>query len=199
MKNALGPFLLICTLTLTLMSGLFPDFCSKQPGEDDDITSSSGSGGAGGGSPTQNAAPGTAASVRYNNPGAQYPGRIANMFGSTGTETIGGGHKIAVFDDPVNGAAAQFYLLMSSSNYAGKSLSSAISTWSGGNNVQTYLNVIQRESGLTGSTMLDQAFLNDPNKMISLAKAMAVQESGGKYPMTDAQWQAGYDLAKSKR
>ena len=64
------------------------------------------------------------ASLRYNNPGAQYPGPSARRFGSVGTETIGGGHKIAVFDDPVNGAAAQFDLLLRS--YAGLPSSPAL-------------------------------------------------------------------------
>ena len=60
------------------------------------------------------------ASIRYNNPGAQYPGPSARRFGSVGTEIIGGGHKIAVFDDPVKGAAAQFDLL--NRGYAGMTL-----------------------------------------------------------------------------
>jgi hypothetical protein len=57
------------------------------------------------------------ASIRYNNPGAQYPGASASAFGSTGFGIIGGGHKIARFDDPESGAAAQFDLL--NRRYAG--------------------------------------------------------------------------------
>ena len=51
----------------------------------------------------------TPASICYNNPGAMYPGPSATRFGSTGFEVIGGGHRIATFDNPVNGAAAEKY------------------------------------------------------------------------------------------
>lgn len=50
----------------------------------------------------------TSASIRYNNPGAMWPGPSSQRFGANGYETIGGGNKIAVFDDPVafsNGVA----------------------------------------------------------------------------------------------
>ena len=185
--------------------------CSKPPevAEDDSVKTRGTGGGtaaAGGYStagvaqnPDGTAAKAGAASVRYNNPGAQYPGKYAKMFGSTETQIIGGGHKIAVFDSPVNGAAAQMALLMGSSNYSGKTISSAVSTWSGGHGVQNYLNVIKRESGLDASTVMDSSFHNDRTKMIGLAKAMAWNEAGGAYPMTDAQWGEAYDLAMSKK
>lgn len=51
------------------------------------------------------------ASIRNNNPGAMYPGPSAKKFGSKRFETLkshDGTHKIACFDDPVHGAAAQF-------------------------------------------------------------------------------------------
>jgi hypothetical protein len=48
------------------------------------------------------------ASFRYNNPGAQYPSARAARFGQTGYGIIGGGHKIARFPSPVNGAASNF-------------------------------------------------------------------------------------------
>jgi hypothetical protein len=57
------------------------------------------------------------ASFRYNNPGAQYPSTEAARFGQTGYGIIGGGHKIARFPSPVNGAAANFDLLYR--NYTG--------------------------------------------------------------------------------
>src|SRR4051812_6677593 len=51
------------------------------------------------------------ASFRYCNPGAQYPSERAARFGQTGYGMIGGGHKIARFPSPVNGAASNFDLL----------------------------------------------------------------------------------------
>jgi len=59
------------------------------------------------------------ASIRYNNPGAQYPSARAAAFGQTGYGIIGGGHKIARFPSPVNGAAANFDLLCRHENGAG--------------------------------------------------------------------------------
>ena len=70
-----------------------------------------------------------AASFRYNNPGAQYPSARAARFGQTGFGIIGGGHKIARFPSPVNGAAANFDLL--SSNYAGMPMGTAGKKWTG--------------------------------------------------------------------
>src|SRR5215510_7254823 len=69
------------------------------------------------------------ASFRYNNPGAQYPSVAAAHFGQTGYGMIGGGHKIARFPSPVNGAAANFDLL--SRNYVGMTMGAAGKKWTG--------------------------------------------------------------------
>jgi len=126
------------------------------------------------------------ASIRYNNPGAMYPGPSSKKFGSTETETIGGGHKIAVFPDAVSGAAAQIDLLHR--NYTGKTLQSAITKWSGGNDVPTYLKVIQKETGLSPDTILTPELIEDPKVGIAIARAMALQEAGKSYPLSDDQW-----------
>jgi len=130
------------------------------------------------------------ASVRYNNPGAMYPGPASAKHGATGVETIGGGHKIAVFPDAVSGAAAQFELL--SSNYAGMTVADAIKKWSGGNSVGTYLQVLKRDAGIDGATVLTKEMIADPAVAIPLAKAMATQEAGKPYPMSDAHWAAAH-------
>lgn len=137
------------------------------------------------------------AAVRHNNPGAQYPGPIATRFGSTRSATIGGGHKIATFDDPVQGGAAQIALLRESRHYRGKPLRDAIKTWSGGNSVASYLASIKRDTGLSGDTVLSREFLNDPEKVIPLVKAMAKHETGRPFPMTDEQWLAAFQMALS--
>lgn len=126
------------------------------------------------------------AAVRFNNPGAQYPGPSATKFGAVGTEIIGGGHKIAVFPDAVSGAAAQFDLL--ATKYAGKSVRDAISQWSGGNSVDTYLAVVQRETGIKPNQTLTREMLSNPEIAVPLAKAMATQEAGKAYPLSDSQW-----------
>jgi hypothetical protein len=133
------------------------------------------------------------AAIRYNNPGAMYPGPSAKKFGSTETKTIGGGHKIAVFPDAVSGAAAQFDLL--DRVYTGKTLASAIRKWSGGNSVSTYLKVIEKEAGLSGDTLLTEEMMRDPAVAIPLVKAMARQESGRDYPIGDQDWQRAHQMA----
>lgn len=134
------------------------------------------------------------ASIRYNNPGAQYPGPSAKRFGSTGTEIIGGGHKIAVFDDPVKGAAAQFDLL--SRAYAGMSLQDAIRKWSGGNSSDAYAQHISRATGIPLDGLLTRELLSDPTKAIPLAKTAADWEAGGNYPMSGEQWSQAFQMAQ---
>ena len=136
--------------------------------------------------------PTSAAAVRTNNPGAQWPGPVAAKFGSTESVPLPGGNKIAVFDDPVKGAAAQFALLEKS--YTGIPLSAAVSKWSGGNNAGQYLSHIAKATGLTPDTVITPELLRGP-KGIELAKAMAHWEAGKKYPLADQQWQAAHKLA----
>ncbi|HXF55625.1 MAG TPA: hypothetical protein VNK52_16045 [Hyphomicrobiaceae bacterium] len=135
----------------------------------------------------------TPASVRYANPGAMYPGPSAQRFGAIGAETIGGGHKIAVFPDAESGAAAQFDLL--ASRYAGKSLADLLHTWSGGNASDAYLASVVRDTGLRPDTVITRDMLADPDVAVPLARAMARHEAGQPYPMTDAQWRAAHGRA----
>lgn len=129
----------------------------------------------------------TPASIRFNNPGAQYPGQSARKFGTTGTEIIGGGHKIAVFDDPVKGAAAQFDLL--NRGYTNMTVADAIRKWSGGNFSQPYAQYLAKNvPGLTLDTVLTPDKLRDPAFAVPFAKASASWEAGRPYPMTDEQW-----------
>ena len=134
------------------------------------------------------------ASIRYNNPGAQYPGPSAKRFGSTGTEIIGGGHKIAVFDDPVKGAAAQFDLL--SRAYSGMTLNDAIRKWSGGNSSGAYAQQISKATGIPLDGVLTRELLSDPARAIPLAKTAADWEAGGSYPMNGEQWSQAFQMAQ---
>lgn len=127
----------------------------------------------------------TPASIRYNNPGAQYPGQSATAYGSTGAQTIGGGHKIAQFNSPEEGAAAQFDLL--DKKYGGMKVSDALAKWSGGNNVGAYVQNVAK-AGISPETVITPEFLRSP-KGIQLAQAMAQHEAGRPYPMTPEQWQ----------
>lgn len=134
-----------------------------------------------------------AATIRFANPGAQYPGISARKFGSTKTAIIGGGHKIAVFDSSVKGAAALFDLL--ARLYVNLTLAAAIKKWSGGNNVDSYLAQIKRLSGYGPDTKLTLDFLHNQDKAIALAKAMAHHETGVEYPMSEREWIEAHALA----
>lgn len=135
----------------------------------------------------------TPASIRYNNPGAQWPGQSSKRFGADGYATIGGGNQIAIFSDPVNGGAAQFDLL--SRNYAGLPLTEAIRKWSGGNASDAYVANIAKRTGLSPDAVLSPELLADPARAIPLAKAMAAHEAGQDYPMTDEQWGSAFQRA----
>lgn len=142
----------------------------------------------GGGEPTG----GIPASIRYNNPGAQYPGPTATQFGSSGYGVIGGGHKIARFATPEQGAAAQFGLL--GRRYVGKPLGAAITEWSGGNSSPGYIAAVSRATGLNPGTIITPELLQSPQG-IGLAKAMARQEAGREFPMTNEQWARAQAIA----
>jgi hypothetical protein len=139
--------------------------------------------------PASNAIP---ASIRTNNPGAQYPGPSATAYGSTGHDVIGGGHKIARFNSPEEGAAAQFNLL--SRGYTGMPLSAAIQKWSGGNSAPQYVQMVSKATGLTPDTVITPELLRSPQG-VQLVQAMAQHEAGRPYPMTPEQWQAAQSRA----
>jgi hypothetical protein len=138
--------------------------------------------------PTGASAPAT---IRHNNPGGIYPSGLATKYGSTGSSTIGGGHKIASFNTPTDGAAAQFAQL-NRPQYLGKPLREAIRTWSGGNSVDSYLTTIQREAGISPDTVLTPSLLADPAVAIPLAKAMARHETGRPFPLDDDGWRQAH-------
>lgn len=125
------------------------------------------------------------ASIRTNNPGAQWYGPVAKQYGASGSESLPGGNNAAIFDDPVNGAAAQFALLQK--NYTGMPLSGAISKWSGGNSSPGYTAFIQKQTGLASDTVLTPDLLAGPQG-VALAKAQAHWEAGREYPLSDDQW-----------
>jgi uncharacterized protein (TIGR02594 family) len=126
------------------------------------------------------------ATIRYNNPGAMYPGAASRKFGGKAGAIIGGGHQIAEFPDKVSGAAAQFYLL--ASGYTDLSLRDALSKWSGGNDVETYVKRVSAATKLRPDDILTKDYIESPSTGIALAKAMAKHETGKAYPMTDWEW-----------
>lgn len=135
------------------------------------------------------------ASIRNNNPGAQWPGQSATRFGSSGFETLndGQGNRIARFDTPEAGAAAQFDLL--SRRYAGMPLNEAIRKWSGGNSSDAYTASVARAIGMQPTDVLSSDILSDPARAVPFAKAMARIEAGRDFPMSDEQWTKAHQMA----
>ncbi len=132
------------------------------------------------------------ASVRNNNPGAQWPGPVASQFGATGAQDLPGGNKIASFDSPEKGGAAHFALL--AQKYSGMPLEAAIEKWSGGNNSTPYTQFVARRAGISPDTPITPELLRGPQG-VQLAKAMADWEAGGSYPMTEQQWAQAHSMA----
>lgn len=139
------------------------------------------------------------ASIRNRNPGAMWPGKSATKFGSTSFEKLNDGlgqdNKIATFPTAVQGAAAQMDLLASPA-YSGRPMKEAITKWCGNNFADSYLAVLEAQGGVTRSTMLTRDWLaGNPDACIALCKAMARQEAGQDFPMSDADWQQAHALA----
>lgn len=133
------------------------------------------------------------AAIRYNNPGAMYPGPSSRRFGSTGYGVIGGGHKIAQFGDPISGAAAQFDLLKNS--YAGMPLNALIKKWSGGNSSGPYADFVAKRLGITPDAVITAELLRNPDFGVKLAQAKSQWETGGKFPLDEAGWREAHSRA----
>lgn len=137
------------------------------------------------------------AAIQFKNPGAMWPGAVSEKWGSTkwqylndGTGQGGGGHgnKIAIFDNWVDGIAAQMDLWMHGPKYAGKTLHDAITVWSGGNDVPGYLKYLRTHvPGVTDTTIMDLAFWRGP-MAIPFLKAQAAHEAGKPIPATQANY-----------
>jgi hypothetical protein len=126
------------------------------------------------------------ASFRYNNPGAQYPSTEAARFGQTGFGIIGGGHKIARFPSPVNGAASNFDLL--NRKYTGMTIGAAGTKWTGAYGFGV--------PGYDPNSMLTKAMLDDVSQAIPLLKAIAGRESGRGNNLTEEQWRQAHAMFK---
>lgn len=126
------------------------------------------------------------ASIRTNNPGAQWFGPVAQGYGATGSIPLPGGNNAASFPDPVSGAAAQFALL--GNRYTNMPLSAAIAKWSGGNSSPAYAAFLGKQTGLSPDAVLTKDLLAGPQGL-ALAKAQAHWEAGKPFPMSDEQWQ----------
>lgn len=137
------------------------------------------------------------AAIRYNNPGAMGSGASAKKFGAQQDVTLNDGQNnhIAVFPSAVHGAAAQFDLL--ANKYSDMTVSAIVNKWTGSNAGSGYVNKITQETGLSPDTVVTKEMMQDPKIAIPFAKAMASQEAGKPYPMSDEDWQKGFAMAQS--
>lgn len=135
------------------------------------------------------------ASLRNRNPGAQWPGPSATLFGAKSAEQLTDKQRnqMATFPSHVQGAAAMFHLLLRL--YCGKRLSDAIEMWSGANSVPAYLAVLKTRVGIKGTAILTAAYIKDPATAVPFAQAMAFHEAGEEYPLTEAEWREAHSMA----
>lgn len=132
------------------------------------------------------------ATIRNNNPGAMYPNQSwQDKYNYVGMQIIGGGHQIAQFATPIDGAAAQMALLRDGKFYRDKSIKDAISAWSGGNNVDSYLNVLKQDG--IDVTKAMNFYTGNKQGMVQLAQSMSRHETGSKFPLSNADWDKAYD------
>ena len=138
------------------------------------------------------------ATVRNNNAGAMwYVGgwqkKFGAEFGENLNDGLGQGNQIAKFPSPTHGAAALIYQLNRPS-YADKTVRGAISRWSGGNNVSSYLKVLG-DAGFSPDQQVSE-ILASPEGAVAFAKAMARHETGYDYPLDDNEWQEAYQMSR---
>jgi hypothetical protein len=128
------------------------------------------------------------ASIRFNNPGAQWPSPESRRFGQTDRAVIGGGNPIAGFPSPVEGAASNMALL--ANKYKGMAIGAAIHLWSGGGRSSV--------PGYDPSTVISQDMLNDPKFMTRFFREMATAEAGRtKGTIGDEQLKQSFEMYKS--
>ncbi len=127
------------------------------------------------------------ASLRYCNPGAQYPSARAALFGQLGYGIIGGGHKIATFPTLINGAAANFDLL--NRKYVGMTMGAAGKQWTGSYGFGI--------PGYSDEMVLTREMLDDDKLAIAIMKAIAGRESGRKNNLNDDEWQQAHAMFKA--
>jgi peptidoglycan hydrolase-like protein with peptidoglycan-binding domain len=128
------------------------------------------------------------ASFRYNNPGAQFPSKEAAKFGQLGYGSIDSNKfKIALFPNPVNGAAANLDLLYR--NYTGMAIGAAGTKWTGANGFGV--------PGYDPNIILTKATLDDSDQAIALLKAIAGRESGKGNNLTEDQWRQAHAMFKA--
>jgi hypothetical protein len=136
-------------------------------------------------------------SIRYNNPGAMWPGPSSRKFGALKhanlNDGLNQGNKAAIFPTAVHGAAALFDLY--DRVYANQTLEEAINRWSGSNHVDSYLKVFGQHARLDPDDVIKRSDIRNPKFGIRFAKAMSLHETGFEYPLDDKMWWEAHEMA----
>lgn len=137
----------------------------------------------------------TAASVRYNNPGAAYPRAKDVKFGLEGYGIIGGGHKIGLYPSRNLGLASNMSLFQDS--YTNRTLAGAVGRWRG--RPGTPLPKLTfRGKPISANTRLTSEMTHDRDFMISLFQQFAKHEAGAKYARLPPEEMAvSFDIANA--
>jgi len=134
------------------------------------------------------------ASIRSNNPGAMWPGASSRRFGAVQQQMLadglGQGNRIAIFPDAISGGAALFDLW--DRGYVDRKLKDAVKKWSGGNHVQSYLDVMIEQANIPPDLIITKDMIRNPDFAIRFGKAMAWHEAGEVFPLTDEQWRQAH-------
>lgn len=137
------------------------------------------------------------ASIRSNNPGAMWPGASSRRHGAVQQQMLadglGQGNRIAIFPDAISGAAALFDLWYRA--YTDRKLKDAIKKWSGGNHLQSYLDVFIERANIPPGMIITKDMIKHPEFAVRFAKAMAWHEAGEEFPLTDEQWRMAHSEA----
>jgi hypothetical protein len=143
--------------------------------------------GSGGIGPQSNIGGRSPASIRYNNPGAQWPNAHAKQFGMDSYGHLADGNLIAHFPTPEQGAAANMDLFKRS--YVGMTVGAAGQKWTGSNSFGV--------PGYNSNMVVTQEMMSDPNFTIPFMKAMAGREAGRKSPLTEEQWSRAFEMYRA--
>jgi len=142
----------------------------------------------------------TAASVRYNNPGASYPRAKDVKFGLQGYGIISGGHKIGLYPFRKLGLASNMSLFQDV--YTNLTLAGAVKKWRYGDKNARVTPVLPkltfRGKPISANTILTSEMTHDRDFMLSLFQQFGKHEAGAKYALLPREeMSVSFDIANA--
>ena len=125
------------------------------------------------------------ASIRYNNPGAQYPSRELNVLAWRDMASLAVGTRLQNFPHPKLELHRIFDLL--SRRYTGmQRLVPLAKNWTGGYGLGV--------PGYDPNAIITKEMMNDPKFAIPFLRSIAGREAGRKSPLTQEQWERAHRM-----